>query len=97
MSVTFRMSGAACGSCVHRHVTIDGAAKCATAFEQDCDARGGYSDRRLVVFDDDGRREPTAIELQAFAAAVENHKANSPSWARKQVARRPRAFSGADR
>jgi hypothetical protein len=79
MSLSFRMSGSARGSCVHRHNTIAGAAKCAERYERDCDSEGRYSDRRLVVLDEHTQRDPTETERMAFAAALENVKSERES------------------
>jgi hypothetical protein len=74
MSLSFRMSGSVQGSCVHRHNTIAGAAKCAERYDRVCDSEGSYSDRRLVVLDEHTQRDPTETERLAFAAALENVK-----------------------
>lgn len=69
MRIIFRMSGSSCGSCSHRHVSIVGAAKCACRFERDCDEAGNYSDRRLVVIENNGVREATENERNEFVHA----------------------------
>lgn len=71
MSITFRMVGASRGSCSHQHVSIAGAAKCACRFERDCDDVGNYSDRRLVVIENNRVREATENERHEFAHACD--------------------------
>jgi hypothetical protein len=75
MSVSFRMTSLARGSCSHRHLTIAGAAECAFRHQRDCDKLGIYTDRRLVVRNGDEQREPTAEEIREF----ENRMANIQS------------------
>lgn len=72
MSVNFRMTSQARGSCSHRHLTIAGAAECAFRYERDCDKQGIYTDRRLVVCDGDGRRDPTPEEIREFDNRLAN-------------------------
>jgi hypothetical protein len=72
MSVNFRMTSQARGSCSHRHLTIAGAAECAFRYERDCEKQGIYTDRRLVVRDGDKEREPTAEESREFAGRLQN-------------------------
>jgi len=72
VSVNFRMTSQARGSCPHRHLTIAGAAECAFRYERDCEKKGIYTDRRLVVRDGDDQREPTAEESRDFVNKLAN-------------------------
>ena len=76
MSVNFRMTSQARGSCSHRHLTIAGAAECAFRYERDCEKQGIYTDRRLVVRDGDEEREPTPEESREFAGRLQNIQAD---------------------
>jgi len=83
MVTTFRVTGAVCGSCSHKHVSVVGAAQCACRYERVCDEAGSYSDRRLVAMNDGVICEATGNEYHEFAHAYEVAKA---LWALKHAA-----------
>jgi hypothetical protein len=74
VTVTYRMTGTASGSCPHCHTTIAGAARCAYQYERKSDFDGDYSDRRLVAFDRVASRDPTEDERREFDVTIENLK-----------------------
>jgi hypothetical protein len=85
MSVNFRMTSQARGSCSHRHLTIAGAAECAFRHERECEKQGIYTDRRLVVRDGDREREPTPEESREFAGRLQNIQSDRAKRPKKVI------------
>lgn len=50
----FTTRGEIRGQCPHKHKTRAGAQRCLDADSAGCRQQGGYSDREIVVIDDDG-------------------------------------------
>lgn len=42
------------GSCGHKHKTYATALKCLKDDQGGCESQGGYSDRRIVIYSDNG-------------------------------------------
>ena len=56
----YRCVGDVRGWCGHRHRTIDGALRCLRRDQSGCHSQGGYSDRAIYLYDDDGHRQGLA-------------------------------------
>lgn len=47
MTTKYECVGSVCGSCGHKHNTVEAAVKCLVKDQKRCKSQGGYSDRKI--------------------------------------------------
>lgn len=67
---TFTLIGQVRGSCGHKHLTFEDAARCEHDDEVGCEMQGGYSDRVLYAVEDGETRRLTSEEYEPWFAAL---------------------------
>jgi len=55
-----RCVGSVRGWCGHKHISLDAAKHCLRSDQAGCQSAGGYSDRSVYLYDDDGVRQGPA-------------------------------------
>jgi len=67
--ITYTTKGSIRGCCGHQHRTIEAAQRCADRDHAGCARQGGYSDRRVVNWDESELSEEDEADLEEMKNA----------------------------